>query len=385
VRSSVRAALDAVAGAVAAALWIVLIVPWSRLRRRRVHSLQSILWGPVPIPNIVYSARADRLFGYESRSLVYRVYRISARSDFDIVLDRPRRIPLVGRLVPYAAWLWSGLTVDVYGFFFDGGLLWDTPWWRHELALLRLAGKAIVVYPYGSDARLPSTTRAIGRWNAYTDVPPGAEDRDESDVRERLAAFGKYANVVLGCADLAEDLPRVDGMLRYPFDLAGWTPVPEVDDGVVTVVHAPNHRHYKGTRFLVEAVDTLRAEGLPIELELVEGKQLGEARAAYERADVVADQFLVGAYALFAIEGMALGKPVVCYLNDRFRPFHPEWDECPIVNADPDELTGALRTLVLDPELRRRLGERGPAYVAAQHSLESVGRFMDGLYRELRQ
>ena len=76
---------------------------------------------------------------------------------------------------------------------------------------------------------------------------------------------------MLGCADLVEDLPRLDGVLLYPFDATDWQPVPEVDDGVVTVVHAPNHRHYKGTRFLEAAIEQLQAEGLPVEFVVVEG------------------------------------------------------------------------------------------------------------------
>ena len=275
------------------------------------------------------------------------------------------------------------LPTDVYGFFFDGGLLGATPWWRVELALLRLARKAIVVYPYGSDARLASRTRELGPWNAYTDVARGDEDRAEPVVRARLDTIGRRANVVLGCADLVEDLPRLDGIFRYPFDTNGWEPVPEVDDGVVTVVHAPNHRVLKGTRYLLDAIRQLRAEGLPVDLELVEGMRLDEARRVYARADVIADQFLIGAYALFAIEGMALGKPVVCYLNDRFRRFHPEWEDCPIVSAHPDTLAEVLRRLIGDPVLRRELGARGPAYVRAQHSLESVGASMDEIYRRL--
>ena len=106
-----------------------------------------------------------------------------------------------------------------------------------------------------------------------------------------------------------------------------------------------------------------------------------EARAVFARADIVADQFLLGAYALFAIEAMALGKPVLCHLNDRFRPCHPEWDECPIVNADPDTLTDELRKLALDPARRRELGARGPGYVRRYHSLETVGAMLDRIHR----
>ena len=98
-----------------------------------------------------------------------------------------------------------------------------------------------------------------------------------------------------------------------------------------------------------------------------------EARAVFARADIVADQFLLGAYALFAIEAMALGKPVLCYLNDRFRPLHPEWDECPIVNADPDTLTDELRNLALDPARRASWARAARGTSARYHSLEAVG------------
>jgi glycosyltransferase involved in cell wall biosynthesis len=214
-------------------------------------------------------------------------------------------------------------------------------------------------------------------------MPKEEEDRDEADVRQRLAAFAQYANSMLGCADLYEDLPRCDGIFRYPFDAEGWTPVEAPDDGVIRVVHAPNHRHYKGTRYLVEAVEQLQLEGLPVELVMVEGVPTEEARLTYERAHVIADQFLIGAYALFAIEGMALGKPVLCYLNSRFTAAHPEWTECPIVSASPDDLVEQLRRLVLDPARRAELGARGPGYVARYHSLASVGQDMDGIYRQL--
>jgi hypothetical protein len=80
---------------------------------------------------------------------------------------------------------------------------------------------------------------------------------------------------------------------------------------------------------------------------------------------------------------MALGKPVLCYLNPRFEPFHPEWAECPIVSANPDSLLEELRRLVLDREERKRLGALGPGYVRKYHALESVGAKMDEIYRAL--
>ena len=375
-----------VAGAFALALYGLVVVPFSRLHgrwsRSRGHK-PRILWAPVPVINISYTARAERLYGYRSETLVYQTYSINRKHDFDHVLDRSVRLPAVGLLVPYAAFLWAGLRYDVFGLFFDGGLLARTPWWRAELALLKLAGKRIVVYPYGGDARLASETRKLGPWNAYSEIPPGQEDRDESEVRTRLEAFGRRADVILGCADLVDDLPRLDGVFLYPLPTEDWPPARAPDDDVLTVVHSPNHPHYKGTRYLIEAVEELEREGLPIELVLVQGMPTDEARATYERADVIADQFLIGAYALFAIEGMALGKPVLCYLNERFAPEHPEWAECPIVNTNPETIGANLRRLASDPELRAELGLRGPPYAEKYHSLRAVGAKLDGIYREL--
>jgi glycosyltransferase involved in cell wall biosynthesis len=335
----------------------------------------------VPIVGIRYASLADRSQGLRSTTLVFDVYSINTRSTFDHVLDGAELPRLVRGLIPYAAFIWSGLRFDVFCFYFDGGLLHATPWWRAELVLLRLAGRKIVVLPYGGDARLVSTTRAIKPWNIFSDVPLGAEDREQRAVEDRRAAFGRYAHAMLGCADIVDDLPRVDGIFRFPYDTRGVVPVSATPRETVTIVHAPNHRHYKGTKHLIDAVERLRAKGLPVELDLVERVPNSEALRRYAEADIAADQFLAGAYALFAIEAMALGKPVVCYLNTRFERWHPEWAVCPIVSASPDDLADKLEALVRSPELRASVGAEGPEYVERYHSLPSVGRDMARIYQ----
>jgi len=332
--------------------------------------------------NIRCASLADRTQGLESTTLVYDVYSINSRDLFDHVIDVARRPLPVRILAPYAVSVWAALRFDVFCFYFDGGLLYATPWWRTELALLRLAGRGIIVLPYGGDARLRSKTEEIEPWNVFSEVPADHEDRRETDVREHLDAFARHAHVMLGCADLVEDLPRVDGVFRFPFAPKAAKPRRTTHArSQVVVVHAPNHRHYKGTDHLLRAVEQLRSEGLPVALDLVERLPNDEALERYEAADIVADQFLAGAYALFAIEGMSLGKPVICYLNDRFRPWHPEWRECPIVSASPDTLADVLRALVSDAELRDELGRQGPPYVEKYHSAESVGRDLAAFYR----
>jgi glycosyltransferase involved in cell wall biosynthesis len=385
VRRAVRLAAHAAALAVMLVLWpAVALAARARTRGRRSRGHPPrILRGPVPIVSIHYAARADRLQGYPSETLVYRTYRISARGHFDRDLSRLTRIPLLGQLVPYAAFLWALPRYDLFVFFFDGGLLGETPAWRLELPLLRLAGKRVIVHPYGGDARLASRTRERGGWHAYSEIEAGREDRDEAAVAERVRVLSTHADAVLGSADLAEDLPRVDAMFPFPIDVDEWRALPAPADEVVRVLHAPNHPEYKGTRHVEAAVEQLRAEGEPVELVLVQGLPLDEARSEYELAHVAVDQLLIGAYAQFAIECMALGRPVVCHLSPRFAQHHPEWAEAPIVSATPDTIVDELRRLVRDRALREELGRRGPEYVRRHHSLEAVGAVLAPVYRSV--
>jgi hypothetical protein len=379
-----RFAFHAVIGAVAVLIYAAFVIPAARVRRLRggYHAAgPRVLWGPIPIIGIRYASLADRSQNIASTTLVYDVYSINKLEDFDLVLNSKFRSSIIQRVMPYLVFLWASLKFDIFCFYFDGGLLYATPWWRVELGLLKAAGCKIVVVPYGGDARLASHTRSIEPWNILTDVAEGTEDRDEHSVRVRRQTFARFADAMLGCADIVEDLPRVDGVFRFPYDTARAAPAASVGGGAIVVVHAPNHPHYKGTKYLVDAVAQLRSEGYPIELDLIQQMPNSEALRRYAAADIAADQFLAGAYALFAIEAMALGKPVLSYLNERFLPWHPEWRECPIVSASPDVLTERLRSLVVDRTLRERLGRAGPANGERLHWLESVGRDHSAIYR----
>ena len=150
----------------------------------------------------------------------------------------------------------------------------------------------------------------------------------------------------------------------------------------VRIVHAPNHPQFKGSRFLFECIRELQAEGYPVELDVVTGMSNIEAMEVYKRADIVADQFLIGWHGNFAVEAMALGKPVVAYIR---KPdvYLPKGIRCPIVSANPDVLKQTLVSLIESPKLRRDLGAQGRQYVEEVFALERVGERMADLYGQL--
>jgi glycosyltransferase involved in cell wall biosynthesis len=118
---------------------------------------------------------------------------------------------------------------------------------------------------------------------------------------------------------------------------------------------------------------------------LVEGLHHDEAFERYREADIVVDQLNAGWYGLFAIECMALGKPVVTFLHDEaVERTERELDaRVPIVSAAKDTLRAALEPLVASAAERRRIGAQSRAYVEQVHDLERVADRLLALYARL--
>jgi len=126
-------------------------------------------------------------------------------------------------------------------------------------------------------------------------------------------------------------------------------------------------------------------EQLPVELEIVEGLHHDEARRRYERADIVVDQLNAGWYGLFAIEAMALGKPVVTFLHDEAvaRTEEAFQTELPVVSATAETLTDRLRPLVEDAAERRRIGALSRTYVEQIHDADKIADRLLDIYAHL--
>jgi glycosyltransferase involved in cell wall biosynthesis len=117
-------------------------------------------------------------------------------------------------------------------------------------------------------------------------------------------------------------------------------------------------------------VESLRRQGVSFDFQLVEGMSQIEARRCYERADLVVDQLLAGWYGGLAVEAMALGKPVLCYLRDEDLEWIPAGmrSELPLIGATPGSIEEVLRCWILKSrEERLRKGEESRRFVERWH------------------
>jgi len=359
-------------------LLVLALLERARGARRR-SARPRLVWGPVPIISIKYWSRAMQALGYQSVTCVEDVYSIYSRGDFD-----RHRLEFGPRGVWFEPWrdyvvfAWALRRADVFMLFFEGGFLRHTAMRWLEAPLLHLARKRIVVSPYGADIAVPGY---LGIWEEamLADYPDTAKRAPL--VRRWVDHLSRHADVIVRNVNPGYQ-PRWDVVWpnQFAIDVDAWAPAGEKGradgrNGEVVVVHAPNHRTLKGTEHVIETVRALNDEGLKVRLELLERRPNEEVRAALHRADIVAEQFLA-AYAMLAVEGLATGTPVMAHMS--FLPpdllEHPAVRECPIVDASIGTLTDTLRRLVVDPDLRQRLGSEGREFAVRRHSYEALGR-----------
>lgn len=192
-------------------------------------------------------------------------------------------------------------------------------------------------------------------------------------LREYVDAFMVVDPMMREHCPEAEIVPRVLPVGRFP------------EVGIERsrrplIVHAPSNKVYKGSTFILAALDELRAEGVEFELKLLERVPFEEALEWYKRADLIVDQLLIGWYGVLAMECMAMGKPVAVYM----RPDLADTPgEIPVWNVNIDNLKARLRELIGDFDLRLDLASRSRDYVRRVHDFDAVIPKLIGVYERI--
>lgn len=347
-----------------------------------------IFHGTVNIAGIGgHLAAWQRREGHEARFVVYRRNRLFDNHDEAVFPpDGAPRWRLA--LLCFRTLLRSALRYDVFNFYGGRSFL---PWGL-DLPLLRLLGRKIVMTYCGSEARQCRIEAARNPfWPRVAPEFAGTPNVPEWDPRKRrmmrwhgfwchriLAPRNLNANVrpYVPARKLVADI-WVHNLSSIEFE--GDAAPPKADpSGKVVLVHAPSSPRLKGTEYFRRAAAALKNEGLPVDYVELTGMPHAQVIERIAEADIVLDQLLLGGFGSLSVEGMALGRPVICYLLDDAKREH--YPDCPIANATIDNVTDVLRDLVADADRRLRLGREGQAFVGRHLDYESVNRRLLDLY-----
>ncbi len=366
-----------------------LAVPLGRLmstyRLRRGEG--RTLWGITPILTLPVKAMADRCLGLKSDAVVFHTYSIARSFDINlsgllqIVLKRaPSLYTPLHRLVL----AWVLVRYDIVHFFADRGIMPSAgrvgidQW---EMDQLKKSSKRLYVYCYGADVRTRERTLALGKWNFCIHCPsPGKLCIcDDTAGRKNIAAIERRANAIVSLGDMLAYIPNPVHLDYWPIDVESIGVVgSRCDGGALKVAHAPNHPYFKGSQYLVEVIESLRAQGHAIELTTISGVSNTRVLEIFSECDVVADQFIGGAYGYTALEGMARGKPVMSYV--RSASLVETAEECPLLIATPDNLRDVLLWILSNKDKLPAIGKQGRAYIERWHSVSAVAERLGRLY-----
>jgi len=252
-----------------------------------------------------------------------------------------------------------------------------------DLPILKKMGKKIIFHCHGCDVKY---------YEQGMDFPLNAchhcyRTRDSSTKKQTLNLMRTYANAfVVTTPDLLKFVPEAT-YIPTALQIEKLQAVsPRAHDGPLRIFHAYSDPVIKGTRYIEEALGPLIEAG-KVTLSVIQtrpNKTLSPPREEVLRiardADIAIDQMFIGWYGLFAQEMMALGKPVICYINKKLASWQPE---LPIVQADPTSLLSVVEQLIKNNDLRTEKGAEGRRFVERVHSARVVAQQLIDLYQSL--
>jgi hypothetical protein len=352
-----------------------------------------VLHGPVNVGNQPWVlSRAERALGADSDLVVaygswlnYPADRmLSAQADGQALADKARRV-------------WFGLQAtgayDVLHYNFGQSYIYrpgkrDTLLNFADLRLAKARGKRIFMTLQGCDVRLAAASH---RAHAVTMCKStGCRFFSGCTTNQDHVRAAMIARILPLCdrvfvlnPDLKHHAPMAEFLPYANVDIAAIPLALPSATGRPLVLHAPTDPLIKGSAEIEAALKVL-AQEFDFEFKKVTGVPHAEAMQLYARADLVIDQILAGWYGGFAVELMAMGKPVAAYIRAEDLPFVPPdmADALPILQIDPRDLVADLRRIFERRAEWPAMGQASRSFVERWHDPARVAAALLRVYAD---
>lgn len=357
-----------------------------------------VLHGPVNVGNQPWVlSRAERKLGVDSELVIN--YDTWLGYGADRILGQPgeRSFASMARRVEFG--LRAPFRYDVLHFYFGRSYLFfeDRGGWLSQLApllavdlkLARRLGKKVFMTLQGCDARIAAksnarnatTMCAEGRCSVYGACRSTYDAQRQRMIDRLLPHCDRvfYLNPELG-HELAADAV----FLPYAScEIETFVPQWPRPNGRPRIVHAPSNGGIKGTPSILAALQALQPR-FDFELVLVENTPHAEALKIYSDCDLAIDQILAGWYGGYAVEMMAMGKPVACAIRDEDLQFVPTamQAELPFFRLRPGHLADDLATILVAQARWPEAGQAARRFVERWHNPATIAEAMVACYRD---
>jgi hypothetical protein len=230
-------------------------------------------------------------------------------------------------------------------------------------ALLKFCRKKIIYLPSGCrDEFTKSIFSLFDNGNICRNCGFFNQCDEESNIRN-LNLINKYADLVIGNGFTKPNISKLQHIKWKSFDLNIFNSnqsIPDEftlpDNGNFKILHATNlrnreenNKNIKGTKHIIGAIEKLISEGYNCELVKIDNVHIKDMKYFQLQADVIIDQLIYGHWGSSSLEGIALGKPVICYFNYEWKSNYIEnfsIQSWPFIEANTISIYDVLKKLL---------------------------------------
>ncbi len=273
---------------------------------------------------------------------------------------------------------------DIFHFYYGKTLLPN----QIDLYFYKLLGKKVIMEYLGNDIQLYGVSKEKYKFTNVTHMM--TEDEGliaDQNILKRFSHEKKYIDKTYVCAPLYSEFAENSEVIPLAIDINqfNYTPLPPLVDNTIKIMHAPTHRGFKGTSFIIEAIEKLKLEGFQIELDLVEGVTHQELINRYKNCHLFIDQILGGWYGTATIEAMAIGRPTMVFLREEYFDYINWGKEIPIINVNPDTFYNGLKQLLINNPFEQLnvLGVKSRNFIETFHDADLVTQKLIKDYQKL--
>lgn len=228
-----------------------------------------------------------------------------------------------------------------------------------DLDLIKSRGKKIVALFVGDDVRWkPAMDQEFTMFNLspiqYFDYN---DSEDSLKIKLRyIRLMEKYADLIINTEDAAQLQTRPYLRNSRFLDLRGFRP--SIEQRITPhIIHSPSNRYFKGTKYILEAIEKLNSENINFSFSLIENLSNKEALMKYAESDILIGQLFAPSGGKQDMEALASGTVVLTNNDQKYLKYSPL--KYPIIHTDPSNILQVLRETIMDYEKRKKLAIQG--------------------------
>lgn len=263
----------------------------------------------------------------------------------------------------------------------------------HDLWLLKLLRKKIIVVFHGSDSRPPYINAAVVGVNG--DFALDSCINETNKIKNKIRKIERYADISINHSMSSHfHESRIINWLSIgiPYDCSiteGYKKKASTTGGPCVIVHAPTRPGPKGSVQIEKAINSLKEKGYAIDFKKIAGRPNPEVLNAISQSDFVVDElFSDTTMASFATEAAVFAKPAVVgmYGYDKLKKYTESSMLPPSFVCHPDEIEAAIEKLLADRDYRIKLGDSARQFIEQQWNARQVAkRFLKLISGEIPQ